>query len=190
MGVWLRGGAWIGIRLAEGGSCQTAPAKGGGRKPITEEMQMNRYSILNPTLGVLPWNSLGSLAGFREEMNRLLQGAVEGARIPALDFYEEDEAFVLYCELPGMGREQIAVSFQEGILSISGERKPLRNPSELFRAERQFGKFERRVRVQSAVDPARILATYVDGVLKVVLPKAESSKPRQIPVSTPEAGQV
>jgi HSP20 family protein len=146
---------------------------------------MNRYSILNPTLGGLPWNSIGSLAGFREEMNGRLHGT-EGARIPALDFYEEDEAFVLDCELPGMGCEQIAVSFQEGILSICGERKPPRDLAEVFRAERQFGMVERRITIPSAGDPARILATYVDGVLKVVLPKTESSKPRVIPVHVPE----
>jgi HSP20 family protein len=149
---------------------------------------MNRYSILNPTLGVSPWNAVGSLTGFQEEMNRLFQGLAElpVTQRPALDLYEENEVYVLYCELPGMGREQIDVSFHEGILSISGERKPLRESAEMFRAERRIGKFERRIAIPGAVDPARILATYVDGVLKVVLPKAESSKPRQIPVTGPE----
>jgi len=145
---------------------------------------MNRYPLIQRAPGLLPWYD--SLAGFQREVHRLFQDLAETGYGPGLDLYEEEEAFVLQCELPGMGREQIAVSFQEGVLSVSGERKPLRESGGLLRAERRLGKFERHVLIPGAVDPARIQATYVDGILRVLLPKAESAKPRQIPVSTAE----
>lgn len=156
---------------------ETASGHGGSTQNL-----MNRHHMLNTSL--LPWTPFRR--GLREEINLLFPGVAQPVSAPPIDLYEQEGAFVLHCELPGMGRDQIAVSFQEGVLSISGERKPDRAPEGAFRVERRTGRFERRIALPAAVDPARIEATYVDGVLRVLLPKPESAKPRVIPVQVPE----
>jgi HSP20 family protein len=69
-------------------------------------------------------------------------------------------------------------------LTISGERKgPQKEGDQGFRKERFFGRFQRSLTFPSAVDIQKVKATYKDGILEVVLPKAEEAKPRQIEVS-------
>ena len=60
---------------------------------------MNRYPLIQRAPGLLPWYD--SLAGFQREVHRLFQDLAETGYGPGLDLYEEEEAFVLQCELPG-----------------------------------------------------------------------------------------
>jgi len=68
-------------------------------------------------------------------------------------------------------------------LTIGGERKNEANVEEGFRSERYFGKFQRSLTLPVSVNSEKVNATYKDGILKVVLPKADEAKPKQIPVS-------
>jgi len=139
------------------------------------------------------WPSFGRLSNLRQELDRLFDAPLsELARAsqfltganPSLDVYEDKDSFVVKAELPGMKKEDIDVSLHDGTLSISGERKSEEklDNAEVYRAERFFGRFQRAVTLPAAVDAAKIVAQYKDGVLTVTLPKVEEAKPKQIDV--------
>ena len=139
------------------------------------------------------WPGLGRLSDLRDEIDRLFESPLGETRTsqllsgwtPALDVYEEKDHFIVKAELPGLKKEDIEVSFYDGGLSISGERKSETNheDAEVYRAERFFGRFQRTLTLPTpvAVDKAR--ASYQDGVLTVTLPKTEEAKPKRIDVS-------
>jgi HSP20 family protein len=102
---------------------------------------------------------------------------------PAVDVYQDNDQFTVYAELPGLKKEEIEISLNGDTLTIGGERKYEANGGQGFRAERYFGKFQRSLTLPVSVNSEKINATYKDGILKVVLPKAEAAKPKQIPVS-------
>jgi HSP20 family protein len=104
---------------------------------------------------------------------------------PTLDVYEEKDHFIVKAELPGMKKEAIEVSFYDGGLSISGERKSETNyeDAEVYRAERFFGRFQRTVTLPTPVAVDKAKASYMDGVLTVTLPKTEEAKPKHIEVA-------
>lgn len=104
---------------------------------------------------------------------------------PALDVHEDKDNFIVRAELPGMKREDIDVSLQDGALSISGERKTEQKyeGAEVYRTERFFGKFQRTVTLPAPVAADKVKAQYKDGVLSITLPKTEEAKPKQIDVN-------
>lgn len=132
----------------------------------------------------LLWPNFGRLANLQDEWDRLLETPLR-AWAPALDVHEDKDAYTIRAELPGMKREDIEVSIQEGTLVISGERKSesVGEETEVHRQERYFGKFSRALTLPTAVAGDKVKATYKDGILSVVLPKAEEAKPKQIAVS-------
>ena len=153
---------------------------------------MNLIKWQRPALTT--WPGLGRLSDLRDEIDRLFESPLgELTRTsqllsgwtPALDVYEEKDHFIVKAELPGLKKEDIEVSFYDGGLSISGERKSetKHEDAEVYRAERFFGRFQRTVTLPTpvAVDKAR--ASYQDGVLTVTLPKTEEAKPKHIDVS-------
>jgi HSP20 family protein len=102
---------------------------------------------------------------------------------PALDVYQDKDQFTVVAELPGLKKEDIELSLHDGVLTISGERKQEKKAEEGYKNERFFGRFQRTVSLPSSVDGNKVKATYQDGILKIVLPKAEEAKPKQIEVS-------
>jgi len=102
---------------------------------------------------------------------------------PAVDVYQDNEQFTVYAELPGLKKEEIEISLNGDTLTIGGERIHEAKADQGFRSERYFGKFQRSLTLPVSVNSEKVNATYKDGVLKVVLPKAEAAKPKQIPVS-------
>ena len=121
------------------------------------------------------------------ELSRLQAAlADEGAWVPPVDIYETaDKALVIKAELPEMQREAIAVTVENGALTISGERRwPAEVPKDdVRRVERAYGRFSRRFTLPTAVDASRVAADYKDGVLTGRLPIREASKARVVPVS-------
>ena len=103
---------------------------------------------------------------------------------PALDLYQNNDNIVALVELPGLRKEDIEISLQDGTLTISGERKE--EPSQengATRTERCTGKFRRSITLPTRVDANKVSATYKDGILTVTLPKAEEAKPKQIQIN-------
>ncbi|MDP8960178.1 MAG: Hsp20/alpha crystallin family protein [Actinomycetota bacterium] len=107
-----------------------------------------------------------------------------GAWSPALDVEETEDAFVLHVELPGCRPEDVEVSLEENVLTVTGERRfyDERDAEGFRRIERRFGRFHRAVRLPDRVDPAQVEADFDHGLLTITVPKAEQAKPRRIEV--------
>ena len=106
--------------------------------------------------------------------------------VPAVDIYETDEQeVVLKAELPDMKREDISVTFENGVLTLKGERKiELETTKENYPPRRaRHGTFSRSFTLPETVDATRINATYKDGVLTIRVPQREEAKPKQIAVN-------
>ena len=105
-------------------------------------------------------------------------------RSPALDLYQNKDNFFVKVELPGLKKEDIALSLHVDLLTVSGERRQSEtHPGKAsLRTERLFGRFERTVTMPTQVDGTRVSASYENGVLTVTLPKAGMAKARQIEI--------
>lgn len=139
---------------------------------------------------VSTWPTLGRLTDLRDEIDRLFEAPLARTSeflgwTPAFDVYEDKDNFTVKAELPGMKREDINVSLHDGSLIISGERQNETHSegTEVYRAERFFGKFQRAVSLPATVAADKVKAAYKDGVLTITLPKAEEAKPKQIEVN-------
>ncbi|GAB4240245.1 MAG: Hsp20/alpha crystallin family protein [Acidobacteriota bacterium] len=103
---------------------------------------------------------------------------------PIADIYETADQLVFEFEIPGVDKDSINISFDNGLLTISGERKaPADDKRTYHRSERWYGRFERSFRMPTSIDPEKIEARLENGVLRVVVPKREEAKTRQIPVT-------
>lgn len=98
---------------------------------------------------------------------------------PSVDIKENDNAITVNAELPGMKKEDINISVENGVLTISGERsQEKKEESEKYhRVERSYGSFRRSFALPENVKEADIKASYSDGVLKVDVPKSPVTKP-------------
>ncbi|HMD53097.1 MAG TPA: Hsp20/alpha crystallin family protein [Phycisphaerae bacterium] len=132
----------------------------------------------------LVWPSFGRLANLQDELDRLFESPQTGWA-PALEVHEDADNFIIRAELPGLKREDIEVSLQDGALVISGERKSekVEEGVEIHRQERFYGKFQRALTLPTPVAAGKVKAQYKDGVLTITLPKTEEAKPKQIDVS-------
>jgi HSP20 family protein len=100
---------------------------------------------------------------------------------PALDVWQDDEAFHLEAELPGVKLADLELRLHGRDFSLSGERKRPEGEAAAHN-ERFFGRFERSVRLPADVEPERVQATLENGVLHVVLPKSARARVRKIEV--------
>ncbi len=105
--------------------------------------------------------------------------------LPAVDIYENDDAFVATADLPGLKKDDIDVSIEDNVLTVSGERKFEKSDDQgIFRrVERSYGTFRRSFALPRGVDPSKVEAKFEDGVLSLTLPKSEMAKSRKIAVS-------
>ena len=127
---------------------------------------------------------------FATDFNRLFNSLFDAPAgpqrwTPSMDLVETEDHYLLKADLPGMKQEDVAIEFNDGTLTISGERAHdyERKEKGYFRLERAFGRFSRSLTLPDGVDPDRIDAGFHDGVLEVTIPKPEQRKPRRIEVS-------
>jgi HSP20 family protein len=142
-------------------------------------------------MALVRWDPARELAGMEiDRLNRMFDdfygGTFGRTWVPAVDIYETPEhEVVLKAELPDMKREDINVTFENNVLTLTGERKvheEARKDS-YQRMERHYGSFSRSFTLPATIDAARISASYKDGVLTIRLPQREEAKPKQITVS-------
>jgi HSP20 family protein len=105
-------------------------------------------------------------------------------KLPAIDVKETDEAITVDAELPGLKQEEIKVTVEEGVLTISAERKKEKDEKSksVHRTERYYGQMERKLALPASVEDGKIDAVYKDGVLHVTLPKKASAKAKAVTV--------
>jgi HSP20 family protein len=106
--------------------------------------------------------------------------------MPAVDIYETEDGheYVIKAELPEMRREDINITFENGVLTLRGERRAEFDESKdtYHRMERQYGSFTRSFTLPATVDAGKISAAYKDGVLTIRVPQREEARPKTIEV--------
>jgi HSP20 family protein len=150
-------------------------------------------------MAIVRWEPFRDLLSLQERMNRLFDESFRGASrtgasddwalggswAPAVDIYEQDGNIVMKAELPGVDPKDVDVRLENNTLTLRGERKLDKEVKQenYHRVERSYGSFSRSFTLPSVVDQGNIKADYRDGVLKLVLPKREEAKPRQIQIN-------
>jgi len=141
------------------------------------------------------WDPLRDLEAIQNEMNKMFNsslvrwgdrdvGLLEGAWSPAIDVYDSKDNVMVKADIPGMKKDEIEVSVHGDTLIIKGEKKQEKEVKEkdYVRTERFYGSFNRAISLPAAVDASKVNATYKNGVLELVLPKKEESKPKQLKI--------
>ncbi len=110
----------------------------------------------------------------------------EAGFVPAFDVSETENELIVKAEVPGIDQKDIDINLSDGILTIKGEKKQeKKEENETYHTvERHYGGFSRTMRLPSDVDVDKVDATYKDGVLKIILPKADTAKARKIEVKS------
>jgi HSP20 family protein len=146
------------------------------------------------------WDAFHDLRGAQDQVNQMYKllaqasgqeapqsgtGATSApAWAPPVDIAERKDAYVLTVELPGVKVEDLEIAFQDGLLTIQGERLLTQDSTgeQLHVLERRYGLFRRSITLPLHVKADAIEASTEDGVLQVVIPKVEEAKPKRIEV--------
>lgn len=138
------------------------------------------------------WAPFQEAVTLREAMNRLFEESVvagnatrAGGFTPALDLSETPEAYHVEVAVPGMQAEDLSLTFENGVLTISGEVKQRAESNErnYHRVERGYGRFTRSISLPGRIQGDAIEAKLEHGVLQLNIPKAEEVKPRKIAIN-------
>lgn len=148
--------------------------------------------------GIVRWNPSSRLLGqtLSPSLSRWIDDAFSRSRgleedasatnwAPAADIKETDNALFVQVELPGLAKEDIEVSLEANVLTVTGERRFTKNESKetYHRMERFYGKFSRSFRLPRNVDAGSVSASFADGLLTLELPKTEEARPRHIAIN-------
>lgn len=135
-------------------------------------------------------NWLGQVQQLQNEMNRLFErwgdAPGESGQFPAINVWEEEDAYTAEAELPGLDLKEVEIFITgQNQLTIKGERKQEKPAKGIqHRQERGFGKFVRTLTLPSPVDDTKVEARLENGILTMRLPKHERAKPRKIPIKS------
>ncbi len=135
-------------------------------------------------------NPFQEIDRMKREMDRLLAGLsgqggyqLTSGVYPAVNIYEEGENFVVEAELPGIKSEDLDIAVEGSTLTLRGSRRNGEDEGVSYhRRERKPGSFHKAVNLPADVNTEKVVAEFKNGVLKIVLPKAEHAKPRKIAV--------
>tara|TARA_R110002096_G_scaffold24760_33_gene78107 strand:+ start:5479 stop:5937 length:459 start_codon:yes stop_codon:yes gene_type:complete len=142
------------------------------------------------------WDPFRDLDTFSDRLSRAMGGRAwpgDGETAlaqadwnPAADITEDEHEFLVKVDLPEVKKDEVKVMVENGVLSISGERKfeheEKDEKKKVHRIERSYGSYMRSFRLPETVDAEELKAEFKEGVLSVHLPKCEETKPRQIEV--------
>jgi len=100
--------------------------------------------------------------------------------LPAMEIVEKDNALLVTAELPGVNKNDVNITLEDGVLTITGEKKEEteqgKDGSRYHMWERKYGSFKRAFTLPKEIDAEKITATFENGILSVVLPKTEKAK--------------
>ena len=148
-------------------------------------------------MAVVRWDPLRELEAMADRLNRVMSrpegGTLTGNGkevmtvadwVPTVDISETESEYAIHTELPGVRKEAVKVTMENGVLTIQGERRQEQADSarKHHRIERSYGRFVRSFTLPDSVDEANVRAEYADGMLHLHLPKSEKAKPKQIDV--------
>jgi HSP20 family protein len=132
------------------------------------------------------WNPFSELERIQRELSSLTRGFTRepaAGVFPLMNLTEDKENYYVRAELPGIKGGDLEIHATADSLSITGERKISEDGAATYhRRERDAGKFSRILTLPGEIDTNKVEAACVDGILTIRLPKAESTKPKQITV--------
>jgi HSP20 family protein len=142
---------------------------------------------------IVRWSPLQEMASMREQMERLFEDSFHTPRLRwqeptnwglALDVAENDNAFSVKASLPGVDPNDVEVTLTDNVLTIKGEIKADEEikQDQYHIRERRYGHFERSITLSVPVNAEAIDASYENGVLTLLIPKAEEVKPKRISI--------
>ncbi|RRR65333.1 MAG: Hsp20/alpha crystallin family protein [Candidatus Viridilinea halotolerans] len=137
------------------------------------------------------WDPIQEAVTLREAVNRLFEESfvpstpARGGLVVAMDLSETAESYLIEAAVPGLKADDLSITFENGVLTISGEVRQHEESKErnYHRIERRFGRFSRSVSLPTSVRGDAITAHLEHGVLALSIPKAEEVKPRKITVN-------
>lgn len=149
---------------------------------------------------VTSWDLFEDLRAAQDDMLRMSGGrswrpaghyddsAGTGAWAPAVDISERGDAYMVVADVPGVAAGDVEITFEDGLLTIQGDRHQVReaadaDPSKKHRTERRYGAFRRSITLPSHVEADKIEASAQDGVLVVLVPKADRAQAMHIKVT-------
>lgn len=141
----------------------------------TKEMVMN----------VVRWSPFRELDNIFQSIERPLPQVRRADWLPLVDIRETDGNYQIDVEVPSVASADLSVSVQDGLLTVSGERRPVEVNEEsgrLHRVERRTGRFVRNFQLPEDADPEAISAEHKNGVLYLTIAKREAAQPRNIEV--------
>jgi len=137
------------------------------------------------------WNPIREMLDLRDDFDRFIDRFFskdfdlwEGPRAFDVDIYEDAENIIIKAEIPGVNKEDISVSLTDDTVTISGkkaEEKKIEKEN-YYRKEIRTGSFSRSFTLPSTVDREKVKATYKNGILEIVLPKAEKEKSKEVKI--------
>jgi HSP20 family protein len=134
------------------------------------------------------WEPLSELEEMTQRMRRMLDQTFGGfglqSPLPLVDIEEQDDAYILEAELPGVKREDVNIEVAGNELSATGEIKEKEREGALRRRTRRVGRFEYRVRLPEQVDASKIEASLDQGVLTLRVPKSERAQRQKIEIKS------
>jgi HSP20 family protein len=144
-------------------------------------------------MAIVRYNPYGGVSALQSEINRLFSSfgdnestGATASWVPNVDIEEYTDRFHLYVDLPGVNPADVEITLDNGVLTISGERRFAAEAAEQKlnrRVERVQGQFYRRFALPDTVDADNVRATGVNGVLEIRIPKQAKAQPRRIEVA-------
>lgn len=146
-------------------------------------------------MSLVRWEPFRDLLALQARINRTLDPAASaseeqlGTWAPAVDIHETEKEIVLKADLPGINLDDVDIRVENNVLTLRGERRFEKEVKDenYHRVERSYGSFVRTFSLPNSVNSEQIEAGYDNGVLKVVMPKREEARPKQIKVNVKKA---
>ena len=137
-------------------------------------------------LGLDVFNDFDNIVNGFFRPHRLVSKHGENTLPLAIDVVEKETSYEIHAELPGINKDDLNVTLEDGVLTIAAETSTENveeKDGKVLRRERRYGKFSRSLKVGKDVDENNIQANYKDGILKLILAKAEQIQPKKITIN-------
>ena len=147
-------------------------------------------------MNLVKWDPFKELEDVSNRLNRIFGRSLASTEpnqeilamadwTPSADISETDTAYLIKAEIPGVNKEDVKVTLQDGMLTIQGERKQEKEEKDkkFHRIERSYGSFVRSFRIPEDADESAVKAEFKDGMLNVTLTKSAKAKPKATEIS-------
>ena len=132
------------------------------------------------------WNELDDMRRDLEDLFERSGYSRAGGSFPLMNAYEDADAYTLVAEIPGVKKEDVHITYENGVLTISGKRNPhlMKDDVALLRHEIAEGEFSKSYRLPAKVDESLIKAHYEDGILTITIQKSDEFKAKRIEIQS------